>query len=196
MVFLNDYFPQLLHHNAYQLSRDVSLGCSQFAHHYYGNHFVFFSSRYLDVSVHAVCFVILYIQITILWVYHSGFPHSETFGSKLSWQLPEAYGSLLPPSSPSDAKASTKYPFQLITILKNSINWTTIDDSFKLQTFQRSQETFYRSFIHKLLQKKLRPFQLIARQNLVEMSGVEPLTFRVQSGRSTNWATSPHLLCA
>ena len=29
----------------------------------------------------------------------SGFPHSEIFGSKFDWQLPEAYSSL-PPSSP------------------------------------------------------------------------------------------------
>lgn len=35
-----------------------------------------------------------------------GFPHSEIFGSKLVWQLPEAYRSLLRPSSVSCVKAS------------------------------------------------------------------------------------------
>ena len=34
----------------------TSLGSFRFAHHYSGNHFVFFSWRYLDVSVHAVAF--------------------------------------------------------------------------------------------------------------------------------------------
>ena len=36
----------------------------------------------------------------------AGFPHSEIFGSKLVWQLPEAYRSLLRPSSVSCVKAS------------------------------------------------------------------------------------------
>jgi hypothetical protein len=52
-------------------------------------------------------------------VYPGRFPHSDIFGSKLDWQLPEAYGSLPPPSSPLNAKASTKRPFQLITIYEN-----------------------------------------------------------------------------
>lgn len=47
-----------------------------------------------------------------------------------------------------------------------------------LQICQRSQEFFITTILN---HKKL----------LVEMSGVEPLAFRVQSGRSTNWATSP-----
>ena len=37
---------------------------------------------------------------------HARFPHSEIFGSKLVWQLPEAYRSLLRPSSVSYVKAS------------------------------------------------------------------------------------------
>ena len=35
-----------------------------------------------------------------------GFPHSDIFGSKLVWQLPEAFRSLLRPSSVSYVKAS------------------------------------------------------------------------------------------
>lgn len=49
------------------------------------------------------------------WFFQVGFPHSEIFGSQLDRQLPEAYGRHPPPSSPPDAKASTKSPFQLIT---------------------------------------------------------------------------------
>lgn len=30
------------------------------------------------------------------------------------------------------------------------------------------------------------------RRRMVEMIGIEPMTFRLQSGRSTNWATSPY----
>ena len=119
---------------------DMSLGCSPFAHHYTGNHFVFFSWRYWDVSVHAVHLFILWIQIKISWFYQDGFPHSEIFGSKLDWQLPEAFGSLPPPSSPFDAKASTKRPFQLIT---NSCWVPTKLGILNLQIFQRSQENFY-----------------------------------------------------
>src|SRR6476620_12127577 len=37
----------------------------------------------------------------------AGFPHSEILGSMLGWQLPEAYRSLLRPSSAPGAKAST-----------------------------------------------------------------------------------------
>ncbi len=43
----------------------------------------------------------------------AGFPHSDTLGSQLGWQLPEAYRSLPRPSSAPDAKASTVCPYQL-----------------------------------------------------------------------------------
>jgi hypothetical protein len=41
----------------------------------------------------------------------AGFPHSDTPGSQLGWQLPEAYRSLLRPSSAPGAKASTVRPY-------------------------------------------------------------------------------------
>jgi hypothetical protein len=37
----------------------------------------------------------------------AGFPHSDTLGSQLDYQLPEAYRRFLRPSSAPDAKAST-----------------------------------------------------------------------------------------
>src|SRR3954453_18713697 len=43
----------------------------------------------------------------------AGFPHSDTLGSQLGWQLPEAYRSLLRPSSAPGAKASTVRPYYL-----------------------------------------------------------------------------------
>lgn len=43
--------PQHLYHNGCILSRDTGLGSSAFARRYLRNHFVFFSSGYLDVSV-------------------------------------------------------------------------------------------------------------------------------------------------
>ena len=43
--------------------------------------FSFFSSGYLDVSVHRVPSVHLWIQCTVTEVYSAGFPHSEICGS-------------------------------------------------------------------------------------------------------------------
>ena len=40
----------------------------------------------------------------------AGFPHSDILGSTLGWQLPEAYRSLLRPSSAPGAQASTVCP--------------------------------------------------------------------------------------
>ena len=51
----------------------------------------------------------------------AGFPHSDTHGSKLIWQLPVAYRSLSRPSSVSYVKASimcalvTFYALTLLT---------------------------------------------------------------------------------
>ncbi|EOQ35791.1 hypothetical protein, partial [Butyricicoccus pullicaecorum] len=42
----------------------------------------FFSSPYLDVSVQAVPYVNLWIQLTLTEYCSAGFPHSEIFGSK------------------------------------------------------------------------------------------------------------------
>ena len=62
----------------------------------------FYSSGYLDVSVHQVRFSILCIQIEMTTEV-VGFPHSEIPGSKLVCQLPEAYRRLPRPSSPPTA---------------------------------------------------------------------------------------------
>ena len=69
------------------------------------------SSGYLDVSVRRVCFVILCIQITMT---HTG--RVSPFGNlriKGCSHLPTAYRSVLRPSSPLSAKASTKCPLTL-----------------------------------------------------------------------------------
>ena len=47
-----------------------------------GIEFSFFSSGYLDVSVHRVPFHTLWIGVWILEVFSSGFPHSDIHGSK------------------------------------------------------------------------------------------------------------------
>ncbi len=51
----------------------------------------------------------LYIQAGVTRSHKrlAGFPHSDTLGSKLAYQFPEAYRRLLRPSSAPDAKAST-----------------------------------------------------------------------------------------
>ena len=66
----------------------------------------FFSSGYLDVSIHRVRFPYLCIQYGILCK-QSRFTHSEILGSKFVCQLTEAYRRLQRPSSPLTAQAST-----------------------------------------------------------------------------------------
>ena len=62
---------------------------------------VFYSSDYLDVSVHRVSFPCGIIQLHCI-----GLPHSDTFGYFAYLQLPEDFRSLSRPSSPLRAKAS------------------------------------------------------------------------------------------
>ena len=62
----------------------------------------FYSSGYLDVSVHQVRFPALCIQ-TEMTTEVAGFPHSEIPGSMLVCQLTEAYRRLPRPSSPPTA---------------------------------------------------------------------------------------------
>lgn len=134
------YIPLPLYCNEWYLTQykfsavPVSLTTTQ------GITFVFSSWRYLDVSVHAVRLFILYIQMKIPKLHSGGFPHSDTSGSKLFWQLPEAFRSLTRPSSPLDAKASTKCPFKLSTnshtrLLSNPINLHQIIKNFKDHNF-------------------------------------------------------------
>jgi hypothetical protein len=51
----------------------------------------------------------------------AGLPHSDTLGSQLGWQLPEAYRSLPRPSSAPDAKTSTACPYTLTTTQSKTI---------------------------------------------------------------------------
>ena len=89
---------------------------------------------------------------------------------KVCSQLPEAYRSVLRPSSPLNAKASTKRPFH--TLLNS-------------QTF----------FIHKYKKEEIKFFQYliiihISKNThlvmLVEADGIEPTTYTLQRYRSPN----------
>ena len=86
--------------------------------------FSFFSSGYLDVSVHRVPSVYLWIQYTVTEVYSAGFPHSEIRGSKdicSSPQLIAAYHvflRLLVPRHPPCALSSLTN--DQITLIVNS----------------------------------------------------------------------------
>ena len=85
----------------------------------YGISVDFFSSGYLDVSVPRVSLTYLCIQYEI--PQRGGFPHSEIPGSKLVYQLPEAYRRLLRPSSPVAAKASTMCAYSLDHITPSTL---------------------------------------------------------------------------
>ncbi len=80
----------------------------------------FFSSGYLDVSVPRVRLTYLWIQYVI--PQRGGFPHSEIPGSKLVYQLPEAYRRLPRPSSPVAAKASTMCAYSLDHITPSTLS--------------------------------------------------------------------------
>ena len=76
------------------------------------------SSGYLDVSVPQVCLVYLCIQYTIphmRWVFPFGY-----LWIKGCSHLPTAFRSVLRPSSPLSAKASTKCPFALDYLLNST----------------------------------------------------------------------------
>ena len=77
----------------------------------------FFSSSYLDVSVHSVRHHLpIYSGAVTL---AGGFPHSDIPGSKLACQLPETLRRLPRPSSPVIAKASTTCTCSLDPITLN-----------------------------------------------------------------------------
>ena len=66
------------------------LGSVRFARRYYGHRiFSFFSSGYLDVSVHRVPPAQLWIHCTVHEVCSCGFPHSEICGSQDICSLPQ-----------------------------------------------------------------------------------------------------------
>ena len=67
----------------------------------------FFSSGYLDVSVHRVPFVYLLIQYTMTAHYHCRVSPFGNLRVKAYLQLTAAYRSLSRPSSALDAKAFT-----------------------------------------------------------------------------------------
>ena len=95
-------------------------------------------------------FIALCIQARISCFYQDRFPHSEISGSKLDWQLPEAYGSLPPPSSPLDTKASTKSPLKLTINLIEfrlgiySTNISKITRIFYLTTHHTLEKLWWR----------------------------------------------------
>ena len=81
----------------------------------YGITFVFFSSGYLDVSVHRVPFHTLWIGVWIHEVFSCGFPHSEICGSMDICSSPQLFAAyhvflrLLVPRHPPCALISLTY---------------------------------------------------------------------------------------
>jgi hypothetical protein len=103
--------PRPRFHNPCRVSHGNGLASSAFARHYSRNH---------------GCFLLLWVlrcftsprSLHTPYVFRrgshhmtgAGFPHSDILGSTLGWQLPEAYRSLLRPSSAPGAQASTVCP--------------------------------------------------------------------------------------
>ena len=82
-----------------------------------GIEFSFFSSGYLDVSVHRVPSVYLWIQYTVTEVFSAGFPHSDIHGSQLICSSPWLFAAyhvflrLLVPRHPPCALLRLTIPF-------------------------------------------------------------------------------------
>ena len=83
----------------------------------YGIEFSFFSSGYLDVSVHRVPFHTLWIGVWIPGVYPGGFPHSDTCGSMDICSSPQLFAAyhvlhrLLVPRHPPCALSCLTFQF-------------------------------------------------------------------------------------
>ena len=92
---------------------------------------------------------------------------------KVYSQLPRAYRSVSRPSSPLDAKASTKCTF---------IAWIIICTEINLFIDKNSLCDGLLNYIKQYW---------ILLLGLVEVNGIEPMTSCLQSRRSPNWATPP-----
>ena len=94
------------------------------------SHVVFSSSGYLDVSVHRVPFLKLWIGLRILEVCSSGFPHSDISGSKDICSSPKLFAAyhvfhrLLVPRHP---------PYALISIT-NLLSSTGMNDCLHMHS--------------------------------------------------------------
>ena len=92
---------------------------------------------------------------------------------KVYSQLPRAYRSVLRPSSPLGAKASTKCTF---------IAWNIICTEINLHMMIKFSVWWFVKLFQTTLNTLL---------DLVEVNGIEPMTSCLQSRRSPNWATPP-----
>ena len=101
---------------------------------------------------------------------------------KVCSQLPEAYRNVLRPSSPLNAKASTKRPFH--TLLNSQ--------TFFIQ--KRVKIKFVIKYKYHLILIIHNSKKALMANKLVEADGIEPTTYSLQSYRSPNWATPPILV--
>lgn len=108
--------PQPHTRNPCRVSHAHGLASSPFAHHYSGNHSCFLFLRVLRCFTsprpHQLPYTFRQRRRAIT---HARFPHSDTHGSTLGWQLPVAYRGLPRPSSAPGAKASTVCHTRLAT---------------------------------------------------------------------------------
>ena len=92
---------------------------------------------------------------------------------KVCSQLPEAYRNVLRPSSPLNAKASTKRPFH--TLLNSQTFFIQKSRKFRLNI------KYYLD-----INKFIYVSKISVMSKLVEADGIEPTTYSLQSYRSPN----------
>ena len=89
--------------------------------------FIFSSSGYLDVSVHRVPSVHLWIQCTVHEVFSCGFPHSDICGSQCICHSPQLFAAyhvfrrLSVPRHPSCALCDLTFLFLVLTCILESV---------------------------------------------------------------------------
>ena len=105
------WVPQPRNGNGVDLSHRSGLGSSRFARRYSGSRCCFPLLGVLRCFNSPGCLNWSYVfRPECLGITPGGFPHSDIPGSTPAWRLPEAYRSLLRPSSAPSAKAFTKDP--------------------------------------------------------------------------------------
>ena len=107
-------------------------------------------------------------------------PHSETFGSKLVYQLPKAFRRLPRPSSPLIAKASTMCAYSLDHITRNTLSYMSFCYiSFFTCITQSSHDSCVMRLVTSRFVKEQCLKHLIHDLFLNPVSGVYSLTDRV-----------------
>ena len=169
--------------------------------------FSFSSSGYLDVSVHRVPLHTLCIGVWMIWVHHTGFPHSDICGSKIICISPQLFAAyhvflrLLVPRHPPCALfclISSMHSVASFNNLKNfcccsQLGFCFSDVLIVRYSFKNINSSICMKFSRYKCEDSSSTYFGIFRYRM-EIKGFEPLTPCLQGRCSPNWATPPFML--